>query len=780
MKTIYLFVIVLWTYLILPTTVFSQKLITVGIVKDASVAENELFNSQMKMEIESLLKARAQVTFLEATVLWDSLKAKDNIQSFLDNPEIDLIVTVGILSSEVASEFTYYSKPVIATTILKDEFQKEPLQIDGRSGVSNFSYTESWLAIQKDLVAFSKMFDFHELAVVLPQPMLDNFKDIRSFIKKEMSDKSVIFITVGTNEEKLPVIPASVDAVVLSPFIQSSSVENRSFFNTLNERGIPSLAMGGTSYLEEGATLTYTFPASYQKAARQVAMQVLKVSEGANLEDIPIVSDETTRAPIINMESVRTINKFPAWSSMANAVLLNVEKIAGEELTFQEAIAIALENNLQGKISDQDLLMAQKDVQIARANVLPQIEVSGTGIQLSKNLVEVSMGQKGEFTITGSATLKQVIWSDAAFGNLAIKKLVAENSKQYSRQTLLDIVSEVSQSYISLLFAKSNVKIKNDNVSATMQNLEMAKSKEKIGEGGISDVNRWISELNLQKMELNDAEAKYKAAMHQLNQKLNAPINQSIATADVKSTDQLVIIDPELLSSFFENPMLTDKYADFLISRMQTWSPELQQLNNAGLMVDRKKAMHIRQMYIPELALFGGADQAFVRDGTIRISNLPVPYPPDDIVWNVGVRLSLPISGGGRKRAESKRAIIEQEKLGWQKDELLSMLEQGIRSNVQLLRASYLDLDLSKNAAQAAADNFEVMQAGYSQGVTTLVQLIDAQNAMTKTRLMAENSYYQYLLDYIHTERLQGQFSFIEDEAGQTDYINNLMDYLSH
>ena len=193
MKTIYLFFIVLWALILLPTTVFSQEPITVGIVKDDSVAENELFNSQMKMEIESLLKARTKVTFLEATVLWDSLKAKDNIQSFLDNPEIDLIVTVGILSSEVASEFTYYSKPVIAATILKDKFQKEPLQIDGRSGVSNFSYTEPWLDIEKDLAAFSKMFDFHELAVVLPQSLLDNFRDILPFIKKEMSDKSVIF-----------------------------------------------------------------------------------------------------------------------------------------------------------------------------------------------------------------------------------------------------------------------------------------------------------------------------------------------------------------------------------------------------------------------------------------------------------------------------------------------------------------------------------------------------------------------------------------------------------
>lgn len=770
--------ILIAAFLIIPVTLFSQPSLRVGIVKDASASEFEALSSQVKAEINALISARNEVTFKEVNAQWQPEKVSENIQSFITDPEVDIIVTLGFLSSEAATQLPSYPKPLIAATILDRTFQDLPLQSDNSTGILNFSYIESWVRIKEDMLAFAQMFKFNQLAIMIPRPLLDEFEDIRQFLTVDTLGFGISFVPAEANSDPLSSLPEDADAALIFPLVQHSGSEIERLFTGLNQRGIPSLAISGPQYLESGATLTLTPQFTFQQLARQVALQVLKVTEGTNLKDIPVIPDGKARTPVINMQSLREMNRFPKWDTMANAILMNVAQMPGETMTLRQVIALALENNLQGRISDQDLLMAQKDVQIARSNVLPQVEVSGSGVQLSNNLVEASMGQKGEFTITGSATLKQVIYSEAAFANIAIKKLAAENSRQYNRQTMLDIVSDVSQAYISLLFAKSNLQIKNDNVYATLQNLEMAKAKERSGEGGISDVNRWTSELNLNKMELNDAEAGYKAAMYQLNQMLNTSITNTIATVDSATIDQSVVLDQELLSSFFESPRLTEKYADFLIAGMHAWSPELQQLLTAGQIVDRKRAMHIRQMFIPELALFGGADQAFVRDGTISNPQLPIPPPPDDITWNVGLRLSLPILEGGRKSAEAKRAAIEQDKITWQKEELLSTLEQGIRSNVQLLKASYRDLDLSRNAAQAAADNFGVIQDAYSQGMATVVQLIDAQNVMIKTRLMAENAYYQYILDYIHTERLQGRFSFLEDEAQQTAYIGEMVEYL--
>ena len=778
MSTIRKILLIIAVFLLIPVTGFSQSPLRVGIVKDASGSEFEALSSQVKAEINALISARNEVTFKELDSQWQPRKASENIQNFIADPEVDIIVTLGFLSSEAATQLPSYPKPIIASNILDRTFQDLPLQSDNSTGISNFSYIESWVRIKDDMLSFARMFEFDHLVIVVPQPLLDEFKDIKQFLTMNTLNFDVSFVSAEANSNPLSQMSEDADAVMVFPLIQHSPSEIKMFLAGLNQIGIPSLALSGTQYLELGATLTFTPQFTFQQLARQVALQVLKVNEGINLKDIPVILDGKEPTLVINMESLREMNKFPEWSIMSNAILINVTQMPGEVMTLQQAIALALENNLQGKIADQDLLMAQKDVQIARSNVLPQVEVSGSSTQISSNLAETSMGQKGEFTITGSASLRQVIYSESAFANIAIKKLAAENSRQYNRQTMLDVVSNVSQVYISLLFAKSNLQIKNDNVYATLQNLEMARAKEKTGEGGISDVNRWTSELNLNKMELNNAEARYKSAMYQLNQMLNTSITNSIATIDSTTIGQSVVLNQELLSSFFERPDLTEKYADFLISEMHTWSPELQQLLTAGQIVDRKKAMHIRRMFIPELSLFGGVDQTFVRDGTYSNPELPIPPPPDDLTWNVGVRVSLPIFEGGRKSAETRRATIEQTKITWQKEELLSTLEQGIRSNVQLLKASYRDLDLSQNAAKAAADNFGVVQDAYSQGMASVVQLIDAQNVMIQTRLTAKNAYYQYILDYIHTERLQGRFSFLEDETEKSQYISRLVEYL--
>jgi outer membrane protein TolC len=764
--------------LIFPLAVYSQP-VKVGIVTDASGNEFDLLTRQVKSEINALINAGNGAVFKELSADWQSEKIKENLQTFLNDPEVDIVVTLGFLSSEAAARLPAYPKPVIAATVIDPEFQNLPQEADKSTGVSNFAWIESLIRLKNDMHAFARIFEIHNLAVIIPRELYAELPILTSYLKTNENTFDVSFVPAGENENPAEQLPAGTDAAMVFPLVQHSAPATEAIFSSLNEQGIPSLSVNGVACLEQGATITFTPQFTFQQLARQVAVRVLKVSEGASLGNISTMTENPERTPIVNMESLRLTERFPQWSDLANAVLLNATKMPGEELTLHQAIALALENNLQGKISDQDLLMAEKDIRIAKANILPQVEVSGMGVQLSENLVESSMGQKGEYTITGSVSLKQVIYSEAAYANIALKKLMAESTKQGNRQTTLDIVLDVSQAYISLLLAKNNLQIKNENVRATLKNLELAKAKEKSGEGSVSDVNRWISELNLGRMDLNDAEAGYKAAMYRLNELLNQPVGNTIATPDSANIGETVIHNQQILDLYFNNPNLTEKYAGFLINEMLTHSPELQQLATAEEMIDRQKSMKIRQMYLPEVALIGNAEQAFVREGVIRNPQLPVPPPPDDITWNLGLRVSIPIFEGGRKRNEMQRATIEQDKIAWQKDDLLNKLETGIRSNVQFLQASYREMELAENAARAADQNFYTIQDAYAQGMVNVAQLTDAQSVMIRTRQMALGSRYQYILDYIKTERLQGKFFFLEDESEKVQYTNRLLNYLT-
>lgn len=778
MKQIHVIFKIVLLFIFLPLVAFSQP-VKIGIVTDASGNEFDLLASQVKSEIEALTNAGDGAVFKELSANWQSEKVRENLQAFLNDPEVDIIVTLGFLSSEAAARLPAYPKPVIAATVLDPELQNLPVQPDKSSGIPHFAWIESLIRLKNDMHSFARIFESANLAVIIPRELYAEFPILTSYLKADENTFDVSFVPIEENENPVNQLPAGTDAAMIFPLVQHSAATTEAIFSSLNEQGIPSLSVNGVAYLEHGATITFTPQFTFQQLARQVAVRVLKVSEGTSLGDISSMTENPERTPIVNMESLRLTDRFPKWSDLENAVLLNVAKMPGEELTLHQAIALALENNLRGKINDQDLLMAEKDIRIAKANVLPQVEVSGMGVQLSENLVESSMGQRGEYTITGSVSLKQVIYSEAAYANIALKKLMAENTKQGNRQTTLDIVLDVSQAYISLLFAKNNLQIKNENVTATLKNLELAKAKEKSGEGSVSDVNRWISELNLGRMDLNDAEAGYKATMYRLNELQNQPVGNTIATPDSADIGKTIIHNQEILDSYFNNPNLTEKYAGFLINEMLTHSPELQQLATAGEMIDRQKSMKIRQMYLPEVALIGNADQAFVREGVIRNPQLPVPPPPDDVTWYLGLRVSIPIFEGGRKRNEMQRATIEQDKIAWQKDDLLNKLETGIRSNVQFLQASYREMELSENAARAAWENFHTIQDAYAQGMVNVAQLTDAQSVMIRTRQMALGSRYQYILDYIKTERLQGKFFFLEDESEKAQYTNRLLNYLT-
>ncbi len=752
--------------------------LNVGIITDASVEPFSAISHQLQIELDALTGMKNKYVTGPIHTDWNRVGIEENLKRFLNDPEIDVVVTLGILSHDVAFQMADLSKPVISANLLDGEWEMASGEREIRDSLSRHERVTLPGSLKSDMLDFHRIFGFNHLSVIIPSGLSPHIAGLEAYLLAATDDFAISFVAVNKNGKFINSLPSGTDAVMVLPFVFQGASGYKELYSGLNEEGIPSLAMAGTDALDLGATLTYNQPATFRQLSRLLAIRVLKSAREMNsaFNSEPVYSGQ--RVPVVNMESLRKTGRFPEWKMLENAVLLNPSKIPGEELTLHQAIAIALENNLGNKITDQDLLMAQKDVRIARSNLLPQVELSGNAIQLSENLVESSMGQRGEFTVTGSLTLKQVIYSESAWANVALKELMAETTKQSGRQVTLDLVLDVSGVYITLLFARNNVDIRNENIHATMKNLELAKARAEIGEGPVSDVNRWVSELNIVKMELNDAEAGYRSAMYRLNELLDKPVGDPVSLPDAADIAETIINHQSVLDALFSRDPLSDQYADFLVEEMMSHAPELQQLSLAGEMIDRQKSMQIRKMYLPEVALIGNADQAFVREGVIRNPQLPVPPPPDDITWNLGLRVSIPLFEGGRKRAEIEKAAIGQEKIAWQRKDLLNKMEAGIRTNVQFLKASYRELELSEAAAKAAGENFQAVQDAYVQGMANAAQVADAQSVMVRTRTMAMGSKYQYLLDYVKTERLQGRFLFLEDDMEKSLYINRLLEGL--
>jgi len=773
--------IILLSFLLISVTVmFSQTTLTIGIVKDADTKEFNEFSAMLQKEISDLVSSGNDVHFKELSANWDTATINNNIKELMAAPEIDYVIALGYLSSRQLSKLKNYSKPAIAATILDDGMLNLPRNNENTTGVNNFTYIESIINLKDNLKEYSRIFSTKNISVIVPDILTDNLPELNQYLNQNKTGVNISLISVGRNcDAALDHISPNTDAAIVMPLVTSPKEQIKELLSGLNQKHIPSLAVQGISYLNLGATITMTPELTFQQLARQTALRVLKITEGTNPSQIPVNIVENKQVSIINMESLREIGKFPKWNVLNKSILINVTNFStGKNLNLRMAVSEALENNLKGKMAAKDVEIADKDVRIAKANILPQVSIGGSAVGLSNNIVEAAMGQKGKFTLTGSASLKQVIFSESAIANIAINKLMAENKRFYNEQAILDVVTNTSVAYIGLLFAKSNLLIQNENVNVTMKNLHMAKVKEEAGQTGVSDVNRWITELNLNKMKFNDAYTSYRNNMFNINQQLNSEINGTLNITDSNSIDKTILPDNELMKSIFENPELTDRYAGFIIEEMKKNSPELHQLEKMAEILDRKNKLYKRQWFMPEIAAFGNADQAFIRNGTIEPVGMPVPPPPDDMTFNGGVSLNIPIFQGGKASAQAKKTIIEMDKLNCQKDELYNKLETGIRTSVQKLRTSYLKLELSKNAAKAAEDNFKMVQDAYFQGAVNLIQLLDAQNMMTKTKHSANIAYYQYVLDYLLVERYQGKFSFLSSDEERNDYKKRLQEFL--
>ena len=79
---------------------------------------------------------------------------------------------------------------------------------------------------------------------------------------------------------------------------------------------------------------------------------------------------------------------------------------------------------------------------------------------------------------------------------------------------------------------------------------------------------------------------------------------------------------------------------------------------------------------------------------------------------------------------------------------------------------------------EAANKNFDIVQAGYSEGRNTIADLIDAQNSKTSSERAAAIAKYQFVLDCLMLERSIGRFHFLDTPEEKAHFLSRLNEYM--
>lgn len=779
-------------WLLLPFTALSQKAVQIRLVADYPPVQDSIsldLSSGIQEEITALLGTEYQFTFEQIYCDFTI----DSVASALDmayaDPEVDVVIAVGILASQLMSQRPAHSKPAQAVIVIDTTLQNTPITAAGTSGIDNFTYIISPFDINQNLEALYRLRPFEKLGVFGDNRLLDNVPFLQTQLGGIVENLGVTTQDLqytSDPESMAEQISSDIDAILLLPRFGQPEEQNLSrLLDILNERGIPSLTLFGEPFLNLGATIGYAANDNLKRVPRRAATNLYKILKGQNPSDLAVEIETYSEKLMINMASVRKAKVFPSFDLMADAQLLNMAELPAERtLNLQAAVVEALQTNLELRAAQVNPVLAQNQVRQAGSDLLPQLDVSSTFARINEAQAQSSFGAQGLYNWSAAGSLSQVIVSEPAFANVAIQRLLQE-SAQYEFETVqLDVMLEVSEAFLQLLQAKAALEIQNQNLEVSRENLSIARAKEELGYSGQSDVLRLRSELAQRNVDLNEARANFTNARFRVNQLLNRPLDELFAAEDVVNDSLGLDLVDSRLDIAINNFQRLDQVSDLLVAEALRNLPELRQIDAGLAAQDRTIRFRDRNRYLPSIALSGNYSYLLGRYNVPEITGVPPELlqnfsgDANRTQWNLGLGLQYPIFQGNRRNYQLEQSRLEKIQIEAQRADLVNLLSLQVRTAVQNVGVSSSRVELSQESAVAARENFELVQDLYSEGGVNITSLLDAQNASVQAELLANNAVYQFVTDVLRLERAIGNFYTFDDAGAREAFFQQLITQL--
>lgn len=765
-------------YALLHSVTLAQSPYRIALINDDDVGFAPSFEQSIIKEITDLLGSRTEVEFSSYVIKDDASETDLMIEEIYANNQADLIIGAGIIASINLSHREPYSIPTIASVVTDRNLLNLPIDENDGSGIKNFTYIQTPFDVEKDLKLFYELFPYKNLGILLDTEVGQMQGFFRSYFRSRIPD-SINFELLRyqeTPQKTLEVIGDNFDAVYILSFLYFDEEEVKEFYHELNHRGIATFSLTGREQVRLGA-MAGLAPSNFTLSMqRRLALDVMNIYEGADAGTLSTTIPKTGDDFVINMQTLKHLKIYPDFDLLNQAILLDIEVTEGlQAWTIESLIYEALRTNLGLSVAQKSVDLSDQDIKIAASNLKPQFDLSSSAAWIDPTRVDNSNGQAADVSWLANATLNQVIYNEPAMANVAIQKILKESQNEYLRQVELDIVLETAAAYLNYLQARSITRIQNENVDVTNQNLNISESKEALGYSSISDVYRLKTQLAQNIIDLNSSLSNLNQARININRIINRDQTEEFNIADLREANEFSLGGRPELENVINNQGDLDRLTDFFVERCFTHLPELKQIEFSIQAQERSLLSSQRSLYLPKLNLQAAADQPIQYFGA-AIPPQGFPGLKKDLQLSLSAQVALPIFQGGLRKATIQRDKVSVDQLRDQHQDLLNSLEAQLRSNMQILSASYQKVELANSAAEFSDKNFEIVQDLYRQGQADIIRLVDAQNASLSSELNANNALYQLLIDFLTVERSTGGFYFLMSEGEQADYIREFID----
>ncbi len=424
---------------------------------------------------------------------------------------------------------------------------------------------------------------------------------------------------------------------------------------------------------------------------------------------------------------------------------------ADNQLSFEDALWLALENNGTLQTSDLDVEKAEVDLDVAYRNLLPQISLQSTYTRLDEGVptptgeyMPIPTGQSipmvipipgmgdvpVEFPIVGTLpvteegsanmfntqiTLQQPLFvGGKALLGISMAKKGVDLAQIQNEQAAADILYGVIQSYYNLVLAEEMLAIQRNSLKLLEEHERIARVNYEAGLVLKSDLLQIEIEKRKAVQGLKSGENGVYLAKRQLADLLGLDgINYEILRPEAK---------PELKSR--ENQ-------DWLYSAALNSRTELQALEISQQMLEDNLKMS-KRYYWPNIVLMGnyswqGSELNF-EDGS----------------WNISLAATMQVFDGGISNKEQSGIELQIDKLKLSQESLSQMVELELEEALLKMEEAKDGIALQELSRENAQENLRLTNERYKAGVGTNLDVLNAQSLWENTEL----SYFQGSVQY--------------------------------
>ncbi len=463
-------------------------------------------------------------------------------------------------------------------------------------------------------------------------------------------------------------------------------------------------------------------------------------------------------------------------------------RLTTQPLTIDDAVSVALGVNRSMALAQESLLRAQGRTSENRAGLMPTlganaiytrldrgqtVNIGGSNVTLI-NADQPTLGLTATLPIDIAGLLRSAT-DQARFQEIAARLDINRTRNQ--------IVLDVKSAFYDVLRTQALVAVATENLQNSLDRLDDANKRYRAGVVARFDVLRAETDVLNAQQGLISARSQVNLAIASLNNAIGLDINTPLAVTEQGAVaeppgvappqpvsapagaanpraDESVPTRPQVPELHFDTLNLGPDY-DAVTAEALRVRPEILEAD-ADIAAARRGIVLARRSQLPTLGVTIGA----------LYSPTAAGFAPRTTTAQGVVSLSLPIFDAGVSRARVQQARADVATAETNRRQALDTVTLEVRTAYLQLVQARDRVAVANQALSQAQEAFRLARVRYNAGVSAqagispLLEVSDAQAALTQAENNRVNSLYDYNNSRVRLDKAAGRYSFVPGGPG--------------